>query len=323
MQYLCKVGLVILTCSIKKVTPWELRNPRVGDLKYWDVFETRFRALAASMQSSYPGLTVDVEGELKYYRSIRDRILRMTTDTNHLVEKALRNGENVLAEGANAVMLDMDMGTYPFVTSSSPTAGGVCTGLGLPPKRINEIWGAVKAYTTRVGEGPFPTELLNDTGKHMQKVGAEFGTTTGRVRRCGWLDVPQMRYSVQVNGYTALNFTKLDVLTGLPELKIGVKYVAPDGSEHASMPAHLRDLEQVRVEYETLEGWTEDISGVYEFSHLPPAARKYVTRAEELVGVPIRWIGVGNDSRAMIDRGALYVTLRKISLDVQSWWNSK
>jgi len=292
---------------------------RVGDLKYWDVFESRFRALAASLKAANPGLVVDVESELKYYRSIRERILRMTTDTQLMIAKARRSGENVLVEGANAIMLDLDLGTYPYVTSSSPSVGGACTGLGLTASDIGEVIGVVKAYTTRVGEGPFPTEQLDDIGKRIQRVGAEFGTTTGRARRCGTVDVPQLRYSILCNGYTVFNLTKLDVLTGLPEIKIATKYLDKKGVEYSSMPSQLRDLEELDVKYETMRGWEQDISSARNFSSLPVEAQAYVTRLEELTGVPIRWIGVGNQSSAMIDRGEWYVTLRKLSLQCRAW----
>jgi len=228
-------------------------------------------------------------------------------DAGEEVSAALDAKKKVLAEGANAAMLDIDHGTYPYVTSSAPTVGGAVTGLGVAASRVGNVYGVVKAYTTRVGAGPFPTELVADKhaeGEHMQKVGHEFGTTTGRPRRCGWLDVVVVRYTHRLNGYTAINLTKLDVLTGLKELKIGVAYVL-DGKQlaPARMPPRLADLERVEVKYETLPGWDDDISACRKYDELPAAARAYVERVEELAGVRVRWIGVGPGRDAMLDRG--------------------
>merc|ERR1719199_1216978 len=196
---------------------------RAGDLKYFDDFEIRLRALA-DFCSGLPGMTnVDVTQELKYYASVRDRVLPLVIDTVSYVNDAHDAGKKILIEGANATMLDIDFGTYPYVTSSNPSIGSVFTGLGICPKKLGGVYGIVKAYCTRVGEGPFPTELHDENGKYLGKQGREFGTTTGRPRRCGWLDIPQMRYSCKINGFTHLNLTKLDVLTGLDEIKLGVK----------------------------------------------------------------------------------------------------
>lgn len=276
---------------------------RVGDLQDWEYFEERFRALVSSTVSQYPSLNVDVEEELKVYKEIASEIKTMTIDTIEYVNLQHKNGARILVEGANATMLDIDFGTYPYVTSSNPSVGSVLTGLGVSPNKLAGIYGTVKAYCTRVGEGPFPTEQLNDYGEHLGTVGAEFGTTTGRARRCGWLDIPQMQYSAKINGYTALNLTKLDVLTGLKSVFIGTKYVDADtGKPIHSMPASLRQLYKVKVIYEELPGWTEDISKCTAFEDLPPNAQAYVHRVEELIGVPIRWIGVGPGRRDIIYR---------------------
>lgn len=279
---------------------------RIGDLQNWEYFEQRFRTLTSATMNAYPGLEIDVEEQLAFYKSISDRLNEMTVDTIQYTNDAYRNGQKILVEGANATMLDIDFGTYPYVTSSNPSVGSVLTGLGVSPNKLSGIYGTVKAYCTRVGEGPFPTELIPDgpdsIGHHLGSVGAEFGTTTGRQRRCGWLDIPQMQYSCLINGFTALNLTKLDVLTGLTEIKLGVAYKY-QGKYLKSMPACLRSLSEAEVEYETLPGWTEDISQCKTFEELPENAQNYVLRVQELLGVPIRWIGVGANRLEQIDRG--------------------
>ncbi|GLE07645.1 hypothetical protein PINS_up018248 [Pythium insidiosum] len=250
---------------------------------------------------NYPDLEVDVEAELATYRQIREIILPLTVDTIEYLNHAYVSGKRILVEGANATMLDIDFGTYPYVTSSNPSIGSVCTGGGISPNRLNGIIGIVKAYCTRVGEGPFPTELHDAVGEHLGRVGAEFGTTTGRPRRCGWLDIPQMRYSTMVNGFTEVNLTKLDVLTGLKKVKIGVAYWH-QGKKLESMPSNLQVLEESVVEYEELDGWDEDISQCKTFEELPVNAQKYVLRVEELLGTHIKWIGVGQDRFDIITR---------------------
>ncbi|CAM9834250.1 unnamed protein product [Chrysoparadoxa australica] len=280
-----------------------LRNGvRVGDLANFEGFENKLRCLVEYYKGHYgESLEIDIEKEIEYYRGVRDFIRAMTCDTIEYTNAAFTDGKNILIEGANATMLDIDFGTYPYVTSSNPSIGSVFTGLGMAPNKLKNIYGTVKCYCTRVGEGPFPTELLEDEGKVLQKQGGEWGTTTGRARRCGWLDIPQMRYSTLVNGYTHLNLTKLDVLTGLPEVKLGVAYRI-NGQKLLTMPACLEELDSVDVEYEVLPGWTEDISKVRKFSDLPSNAQKYVLRIEAMLGVPVRWIGVGAGREALIDR---------------------
>ena len=279
---------------------------RVGDLLNWEYFEERFRTLATDTINAHPGLEIDVEEQLAYYKSISDRVNGMTVDTIQYTNDAYHNGQKILVEGANATMLDIDFGTYPYVTSSNPSVGSVLTGLGVSPNKVSGIYGTVKAYCTRVGEGPFPTELIPDgadsIGYHLGTVGAEYGTTTGRQRRCGWLDIPQMQYSCLINGFTAINLTKVDVLTGLKEIKLGVAYKY-NGKYLKSMPACLKSLSEAEVEYETLPGWTEDISQCKNFEDLPENAQKYVLRVQELLGVPVRWVGVGPNRLDQIDRG--------------------
>mmetsp|Transcript_17201 Transcript_17201/g.36086 ORF Transcript_17201/g.36086 Transcript_17201/m.36086 type:complete len:530 (-) Transcript_17201:249-1838(-) len=279
---------------------------RVGDLKNFDFFEMRFRELADATMRAHPGLEIDVDGQLEYYRSIAARVGAMTTDTIEFTNEAYDSGKKILIEGANATMLDIDFGTYPYVTSSNPSIGSVLTGLGVSPKKIHGIYGTTKSYCTRVGEGPFPTELERDEpgsiGEHLGVVGAEWGTTTGRARRVGWLDIPQMKYSTLINGFTAINLTKLDVLTGLAEVKIGRAY-KHKGKILNTMPSCLKTMSEIEVIYETLPGWTEDISKARNFEDLPVNAQRYVLRVQELLGVPIRWIGCGANRLDMIDRG--------------------
>lgn len=279
---------------------------RVGDLQNFEYFEQRFRLLAEQSMNSYPGLEIDVEGQLAYYKSIAAKVNSMTVDTIQYTNTLYTEGKKILIEGANATMLDIDFGTYPYVTSSNPSVGSVLTGLGVSPHKLRGVYGTVKAYCTRVGEGPFPTELVVDDptsiGYHLGTVGAEYGTTTGRQRRCGWLDIPQMQYSVLINGFTAINLTKLDVLTGLKEIKLGVAYKYK-GQYLKTMPACLKTLSECEVEYETLPGWSENIANCKKFEDLPINAQNYVLRVQELLGVPIRWIGVGPNRLDQIDRG--------------------
>ena len=275
---------------------------RVGELQEWTTFERRFRELCIYHMASHEGLVIDIEEQLQYYKSIAPLMKTMTVDTIAYTNDAFSNGKRILVEGANATMLDIDFGTYPFVTSSNPSVGSVLTGLGVSPNKVRGIYGTVKAYCTRVGEGPFPTELHDDVGRHLSSVGAEFGTTTGRPRRCGWLDVPQMQYSAMINGFTSLNLTKVDVLTGLDEIKLAKAYKY-NGTYLSTMPASLEVLSNVEVEYETMPGWKEDISGCKTFEELPLNCQRYILRVQELIGVPIRWIGVGPNRSDQIDRG--------------------
>jgi len=206
-----------------------------------------------------------------------------------------------LLEGANAAMLDIDFGTYPYVTSSSTTVAGCFGGIGLSPEKLGCTIGIVKAYTTRVGGGPFPTELKDKDGERMREIGHEFGTTTGRPRRCGWLDLVVLKYTHTLNGYNYLNLTKIDVLSGFDKLKIGVEYYY-QGNKLPSMPGNLEILENVTVEYVEVDGWKEDISKVTKFEDLPKNCKNYIFFVEEKLQIPIKWIGVGPGRFDMIER---------------------
>ncbi len=212
--------------------------------------------------------------------------------TERTLETALRQGRNVLFEGAQGNFLDIDHGTYPYVTSSNCVAGAACAGAGIGPTRIDGVLGITKAYTTRVGGGPFPTELEGEAGEALRRKGDEFGATTGRPRRCGWLDAVMLREAATVSGYTALAVNKLDVLSGLDELKIATSYRI-DGKQCDDFPMTLREIERAEPVYESHAGWSEDLTGCRRFEELPEAARAYVNRVEALVGVPVQLISVG------------------------------
>jgi adenylosuccinate synthase len=223
----------------------------------------------------------------------------MVADTALLLSQALDRGETVLLEAGQATLLDVDHGTYPFVTSSSATAGGACTGAGIPPTRVDKVIAVVKAYTTRVGEGPFPTELLGPgpegaAGERLREVGAEFGTTTGRPRRCGWYDAVIARYAARVNGVTDFVLTKLDVVTGLERIPVCVAYDV-DGVRLDEMPMTQTEFHHAVPVYEELEGWSQDITGARTLDDLPPAAQRYVRALEEMSGAPFSAVGVGPD----------------------------
>jgi len=229
-----------------------------------------------------------VDTVLQHGRRFADRI----ADTRLLLNEALERGETILLEGSQGTLLDVDHGTYPYVTSSNPTAGGAAVGSGIGPTRITRVIGILKAYTTRVGSGPFPTELHDEMGERLRKVGGEVGVTTGRPRRCGWFDAVIGRYAARVNGITDFFLTKLDVLSGLETVPVCVGYEV-DGRRVDEMPMTQTDVHHAQPVYEELPGWFEDISGCREFSELPAAAQAYVHRIEELTGAPVSAIGVG------------------------------
>jgi adenylosuccinate synthase len=240
----------------------------------------------------YNRRAITVQEILDEIGAYADRLRPMVADTSLVLNDALDRGDTVLFEGAQATMLDVDHGTYPFVTSSNPIAGGVGAGAGIGPTRIDRVIGVVKAYTTRVGSGPFPTELLDDDGDELRRIGAEFGTTTGRPRRCGWYDAPVARYAARVNGVTDFVLTKLDVLTGWERIPVCVAYEV-DGVRHDEMPMTQTDFHHATPVYEHLDGWDEDITGARTLTELPKTAQAYVQALEDMSGAPISAIGVG------------------------------
>ncbi|XP_073527549.1 adenylosuccinate synthetase isozyme 2 isoform X2 [Phyllobates terribilis] len=263
-------------------------------------FSKRFEVLAKQYKSMYPSLEINIEGELDKLKDFAEKVRPMVKDGVYFLHEAIHSTpKKILVEGANAALLDIDFGTYPFVTSSNCTVGGVCTGLGIPPQSIGDVYGVVKAYTTRVGIGAFPTEQSNDIGDILQTRGHEFGVTTGRRRRCGWLDLVLLRFAHMINGFTALALTKLDILDVFSEIKVGVSYKL-DGVKIPHFPANQEVLNRVEVEYETLPGWKSDTSNARTFNDLPANAKKYVHFVEESLGIPIKWIGVGKSRESMI-----------------------
>jgi adenylosuccinate synthase len=235
---------------------------------------------------------IDAAGVAEQYLVFADRLGRYVADTGLVLNKALDGGRVVLLEGAQATLLDVDHGTYPFVTSSSPTAGGACVGSGIGPTRITRVMGILKAYTTRVGAGPFPTELTDERGEWLRKTGSEYGTTTGRPRRTGWLDTVIARYATRVNGLTDYFVTKLDVLSGLEKVPVCVAYDV-HGARHDEVPMTQTEFHHATPVYEYLDGWWEDISAAREFDDLPKNAQRYVHAVEDLIGAPVAGIGVG------------------------------
>jgi adenylosuccinate synthase len=235
---------------------------------------------------------IAVRDVVKELTSYAERLRPMVADTSRLLNQALDDGRTVLFEGAQATMLDVDHGTYPFVTSSNAVAGGVCTGAGIGPTRIDRVIGVIKAYTTRVGAGPFPTELFDADGEKLWKVGGEVGVSTGRNRRCGWYDAVIARYAARVNGLSDLFLTKLDVLSSWERVPICVAYDV-EGVRHEEMPMTQSEFHKARPVYEFLDGWWEDISGCRSFAELPPNAQRYVRTLEEMSGTKVWGIGVG------------------------------
>ena len=235
---------------------------------------------------------ITVEEIVDELLSYADRLRPMVRDTSLELTRAIDRGDVVLFEAGQATMLDVDHGTYPFVTSSNATAAGACTGTGVPPNRIDRVIAVLKAYTTRVGEGPFPTELLDDDGRRLREAGGEFGTTTGRPRRCGWLDVPIARYAARINGITDFVVTKLDVLTGWERIPVCVAYDI-GGQRHEELPMTQSEFHHARPVYEFFEGWQEDIGGCRTLDDLPKAAQVYLQAVEDMTGTPISAVGVG------------------------------
>jgi len=248
------------------------------------------------LEKVYNSPGVDRFEVMEQYAEYADRLNPYIADTSLLIDKALRRDEQVLFEGAQGCLLDIDHGTYPFVTSSNPIAGAACVGAGVGPTKINEVTGVCKAYTTRVGEGPFPTELTNELGDHLVNQGNEYGTTTGRKRRCGWLDLVILKYAVRLNGLTGLAITKLDVLSGLDQIKVCSMYeYQHDGHNEnfVDFPSHQSVFYHCNPVYQTLPGWKEDISGVRKLADLPREARDYLDLIAEEAGVLVKMVSVG------------------------------
>ncbi len=265
---------------------------RVHDLNDWEKFEEKYFNNLAILQKMYGKFKYDSAKELSELKEIAAKIRPTIVDSAYYLNHALEKGQNILIEGANGAMLDVDHGTYPFVTSSNPTIGGIATGTGLAPTKFQNIIGIMKAYTTRVGSGPFPSELNDDLGSQIRESGGEYGATTGRPRRCGWFDSVVGKYSVIINGMTEINLTKLDVLTGIPTLKIATAYKY--NNEYIPLfPASPEIFDDLEIEYIEMPGWQEDLSKIRSYNELPANAKSYVEKIEELIGCPVSSIGVG------------------------------
>jgi adenylosuccinate synthase len=274
---------------------------RVQDLFDPGIFAAKLEAVLREknqiLSRVYNTLPMDAGPIAEEYLGYAERIGPLVTDASLLVWNAIKAGKKVVFEGAQGVLLDIDHGTYPFVTSSNPISGGALTGTGVGPKDIDAVLGIAKAYISRVGSGPFPTELDDEVGERMVQVGGEYGTVTGRRRRCGWLDMVALRYSVRVGGITELALMKLDVLSGFPTVRIATSYQA-GGETFNDFPRQQRVLYDCVPVYEDLDGWEEDISGIRSMDDLPAAARSYVQRVEEMAEVPVTMVSVGPDREA-------------------------
>nr|MBS0038542.1 adenylosuccinate synthase [Saprospiraceae bacterium] len=268
---------------------------RVGDITQSD-FKKRYQSLKnkhLKLASIYPEIEFNLqEEEAKWFTAI-DRLMKLQLiDCEYFINDLLKNGKNILAEGAQGSMLDITYGTYPYVTSSNTTTAGVCTGLGVPPSSINKVIGITKAYCTRVGSGPFPTELFDEIGEKLMEEGKEYGATTGRARRCGWIDIPQLKYVVMLNGVTELVITKLDVLSVLDSFNAGMFYSLNNGEKSEQLPFDPEN--QIRdIDYRTFQGWKNDISQVKSFSDLPEQATSFVQFLEKELNVPVKMISIG------------------------------
>ena len=271
---------------------------RMCDLLEKDTFETKLRRNLAEKNELFTKLyhvdPINFDDIFESYYEYGQELKKYVTDTSRIVNDALDNGQRVLFEGAQGVMLDVDQGTYPYVTASNPIAGGVCTGVGVGPNKINTVVGICKAYSTRVGAGPFPTELTDEIGDRIRETGHEYGTVTGRPRRVGWFDSVAMRHARRVSGISCLSLNLLDVLTGLKTVKICKAYKL-DGKEIDYYPASLKELDRCEPVYEELPGWDEDITGVKKFEDLPVNAQNYLKRVSELSEVPLATVSVGAD----------------------------
>jgi adenylosuccinate synthase len=269
---------------------------RMQDLTDRKIFRAKLDVVLkeknAILTKVYNRLPLDADEIERDYLGYGERLAPHIADTSAVLYRALRDGKRMLLEGAQGTLLDLDHGTYPFVTSSNPSAGGALAGSGLGPGEIDRVIGVTKAYLTRVGSGPFPTEDQGDGGRQMQEKGVEVGTTTGRTRRCGWFDAVLLRYSARVNGLTELFLTKLDVLSGLPTVKVATAY-RYEGKRYEDFPPHQSIVHKAEPEYEEVEGWGQELGEVRSFDQLPAAARKYVDRVSDLGGVPVRTVSVG------------------------------
>ena len=269
------------------------RGVRVGDMANPEALGSAIRHNVDARNRLIGDSVMDADQVIADVRKAWTRMGPWVTDVSLFLDRARKAGRAIMFEGAQGTLLDIDHGTYPYVTSSNATTGGVCTGLGIPPRAIDGVLGVAKAYTTRVGEGPLPTELLGEIGNRLRETGQEFGAVTGRPRRCGWYDAVAVRYAVRVNGLDALALTKLDVLDGMPELQICTAYRC-EGATLTEFPGEISQLAKCEAVYESMSGWTEPTAGVRAYGSLPVNAQRYIARLEELTGVPAAVLSTGS-----------------------------
>ncbi|SDE73039.1 adenylosuccinate synthase [Riemerella columbipharyngis] len=280
----------------------DLLNPEVLKEK----IQTNLKLKNALFEKYYGKPVLDFDEIYNEYLAIGEKLKHRIVDTELELNEAIKAGKNILFEGAQALMLDIDFGTYPFVTSSSPSTGGVCTGAGVPPTALQNLIGVAKAYTTRVGNGPFPTELHDELGEQIRKVGFEFGAVTGRPRRTGWLDLVSLKHACMINGINNLVITKLDVLTGLKTIKVATKYKTEDGKIIDYFTSSTTKLYKYEPIYEELEGWTEDITNARSYDELPENARRYIEFIENYLGINVYLVSVGPERTQNIIRKELF-----------------
>ena len=283
---------------------------RVGDIlspnfrKKYDTLTSIHKTILDQNNFDYASTLPQAEAE--FFAAVEFMTQFQLTNSEYTVNQALNDGKKILAEGAQGSLLDIDFGSYPFVTSSNTMTAGACTGLGIAPRQIGEVYGIFKAYCTRVGSGPFPTELNDETGEQMRKAGNEFGATTGRPRRCGWLDLPALKYAIMINGVTQLVMMKVDVLNIFDQIKVCTHYKLPDGTVTEQLPYDLCDTTATPV-YKSFDGWQTDLTNVHAFDEMPSQLAAYVSFLEESLGLPISFISTSPDREAIIHRQALTV----------------
>jgi adenylosuccinate synthase len=269
---------------------------RAGDLLQPAVFKEKLTAHLSTinflLENLYKASRFDIEDIYSTYMGYTEKLSEYITDTDVLINKMMSENKNILCEGAQGTLLDIDHGTYPFVTSSNPVAGGACIGLGISPTKISKVLGVIKAYTTRVGSGPFPTEIRDDLGETIREKGGEYGATTGRPRRCGWLDMVILRHAAMINGFTGIALTKLDILDGIEKIRICTSYTYK-GSTIDIFPKELNVFENCEPVYTELEGWKESTVGIKDQNKLPKAAQTYIQTIEAMLGVEVQLISTG------------------------------
>jgi adenylosuccinate synthase len=302
-------GKAKIGSTLKGIGPTYMDKTGRNGLRVGDIFTPQFKALYQSLRNKHLNLLrvyppIDLQElatqEQEWFDSLEIFKSLKTVDGEYYINNAIKNGKKILAEGAQGAMLDIDFGTYPFVTSSSTLTAGVCNGLGVAPSKIGEVIGITKAYCTRVGSGPFPTELEDETGEELRRVGAEFGATTGRPRRCGWIDLPALKYAIMIGGITQIAMTKIDVLNQFDKISVATHYHY-NGQLHEELPYDLAAVEVTPV-YETYSGWKKPLDDVTEYSEFPDAAKKYIEQLETYLGVPISMISTAPERDKLVLR---------------------